>query len=546
MAVGDLVANLTANTAGFSRGLNSARSSLGGFSSGIISQLSTIGLAFQGLRSIGSVFRGIGGNATGMVQLAAEAEQTAVSFEVMLGSADKATTMIAQMRQFAAATPLETKDIQDAGKTLLQFGVDGNNVMPMLRMLGDVTGGNSERFSRMALAFGQVSAAGRLQGQDLLQMINAGFNPLKIISEQTGKSMADLKKQMEDGGISTQMVVSAFQAATAAGGQFSGMMDRQSKTTSGLFSTLKDNVSLAMMDIGRALIEGFNLNGLMADTSAFLEMFRGQWLPGIVQGITTLGGSFGMLYQSIRTGWGQWIGETIGLAVEFFANWDLYLAIAWENVALFGANTVERFRTMFVNAGELLTWFSGNWQDVLFTIGDYAMTVFINIGQNLRDIWSGVLDFIAGRGFSFDPTPLTEGFKSAISEMPQLTEAAVNETTPALEGLYANLAERQAAMAQKLLESSKPSDAIPEGMSPFDSSAKTDGDSANKQQDRMRPLTAAMIGSQEAASMLLRGVGGGKTVEQIANKQLTVQQQILAATKANRLPDLVPVSFGAA
>lgn len=365
-------------------------------------------------------------------------------------------------------------------------------------------------------------------------MINAGFNPLKVISEQTGQSMAELKKQMEAGGISTQMVVSAFQTATSAGGQFAGMMQKQSQTTSGLFSTLKDNVSLAMVDIGKAIIDGFNLNGLMADTAAFLEMFRGQWLPGIIQGVSTLGASFGMLYDSIRSGWGQWISETIGLAVDFFANWDIYLAIAWENVSLFASNTVERFRTLFVNAGELLVWFSNNWQDVLFTIGDYAMTVFINIGQNLRDIWSGVLDFIAGRGFTFDPTPLTEGFHSAISEMPQLTEAAIQESTPALEGLYDNLAQRQAEMAKKVADAAKPKIELDTEMTPFDSSATSPGkNTGNKKQ----LSAAAEFGSKEALSIIANASTRGKdpvekntaTIAKEATKQTNLLTKLSTA-----------------
>jgi hypothetical protein len=382
-----------------------------------------------------------------------------------------------------------------------------------------------------------VSASGRLQGQDLLQMINSGFNPLKVISEQTGESMADLKAKMEAGGISTQMVVDAFKSATSEGGQFHGMMDKQSKTTAGLFSSLKDNVSLAMTDIGKALIDGFDLNGLMADTSAFLEMFRGQWLPGIVQGINTLGASFGMLYDSIRSGWGQWISETAGLAIEFFANWDLYLAIAWENVSLFGQNTVERFRTMFVNAGELLTWFSGNWQDVLFTIGDYAMTVFINIGQNLRDIWSGVLDFIAGNGFNFDPTPLTEGFRSAISEMPQLTQAAIHETTPALEGLYENLAQRQAEMAKKALEATTPKAVTEQGMTDFDSSAKE----GKGKRSGKSVSGAAEFGGKDAASIIAMNAARSRDPVADNTKAMLAEQKKTNQLLAKPEPVIQPV-----
>ena len=75
--------------------------------------------------------------------------------------------------------------------------------------------GNAERFQRLALAFSQVSAAGKLQGQDLLQMVNAGFNPLQEISKKTGESMLELKERMSDGRISLKEVEEAMKSATS-------------------------------------------------------------------------------------------------------------------------------------------------------------------------------------------------------------------------------------------------------------------------------------------------------------------------------------------
>ena len=86
--------------------------------------------------------------------------------------------------------------------------------------------GDSQKFGSLTLAFSQMSAAGRLMGQDLNQMINAGFNPLQVISEKTGKSIAQLKKEMESGAISFQMVADAFSSATAEGGKFHGMIEK--------------------------------------------------------------------------------------------------------------------------------------------------------------------------------------------------------------------------------------------------------------------------------------------------------------------------------
>lgn len=92
---------------------------------------------------------------------------------------------------------------------MLGFGIESDKVMGYLKALGDISMGDSERFQSLALAFSQMSATGKLMGQDLLQMINAGFNPLKVISEETGKSIGELKDEMSQGKISAEMVQKA-------------------------------------------------------------------------------------------------------------------------------------------------------------------------------------------------------------------------------------------------------------------------------------------------------------------------------------------------
>ena len=79
--------------------------------------------------------------------------------------------------------------------------------MPMLRAIGDISMGDTQKLQSLTLAFAQMSSTGKLMGQDLLQMINAGFNPLSVISEKTGKSIGVLKDEMSKGAISAKMSV---------------------------------------------------------------------------------------------------------------------------------------------------------------------------------------------------------------------------------------------------------------------------------------------------------------------------------------------------
>ena len=98
-----------------------------------------------------------------------------------------------------------------------------------------------------------MSATGRLMGQDLLQMINAGFNPLQQISKTTGESLVELKKRMEDGGISADEVRQAFEAATAEGGMFHGMTDRLAETVSGKMNIALSDMEKQLAAVGKEL-----------------------------------------------------------------------------------------------------------------------------------------------------------------------------------------------------------------------------------------------------------------------------------------------------
>ena len=184
------------------------------------------GLAFSWKRMLGI----IGGAAvlkklsSDIVNVRGDMEALGNSFEVLLGSRKKAESFVSEIVDYAVATPFSTSNISGAAQTLLGFNVEAEKVMPTLKQIGDISMGNTQRFDSLALAFAQSSAAGRLLGQDLNQMINAGFNPLQIISEQTGKSLAELKKEMGEGGITSEMVAKAFEDATAEGGKFHGML----------------------------------------------------------------------------------------------------------------------------------------------------------------------------------------------------------------------------------------------------------------------------------------------------------------------------------
>lgn len=144
------------------------------------------------------------------------------------------------LRNSTAAALYGTSTINDAAKNMLSFGIDSTKTKTILSQIGDIAAGDAQKFGSLSLAFAQISSAGKLGGQDLMQLINAGFNPLAEMSKKTGKSIGELKEDMAKGAISAEMVEEAFAAATSEGGQFHGMLnDIKNNTLQGKLATLQ-------------------------------------------------------------------------------------------------------------------------------------------------------------------------------------------------------------------------------------------------------------------------------------------------------------------
>lgn len=198
---------------------------------------------------------GLGMALKGFFNLGMELEKTRIQFEVLTGSAGAASQVIDDINKFAARTSFQQMDLQKHAQMMMNFGIETESVVDNLKMLGDVSGGDRNRMRALTLAFSQASATGRLMGQDLLQMVNAGFNPLKSISDETGRSMQDLKKDMEKGLISFDMVEETFKKATSEGGKFHGMMDQVADTGFGKMSTIMGNFQVLIAEVSEKFID---------------------------------------------------------------------------------------------------------------------------------------------------------------------------------------------------------------------------------------------------------------------------------------------------
>lgn len=185
-----------------------------------------------------------------VVKMRGEIEALEISFETLLGNKEKAAEMFGEIKEFAVNTPMQLGDLAKGAQTLLAFNIEAEKVMPTLRQIGDISMGDSEKFNSLVLAFSQMSSTGKLMGQDLLQMINAGFNPLVEISKTTGKSITELKEDMSAGAISVDMVAEAFAHAAGKGGMFNGMLEKQSQGLKGAIANLQGAWDDMLNDIG--------------------------------------------------------------------------------------------------------------------------------------------------------------------------------------------------------------------------------------------------------------------------------------------------------
>ena len=191
------------------------------------------------------------------VKYNATVEDLTTSFKVMTGSAEKAGDIVERLKDIGSKTPFEFTDLAETTKLLMNYGLTADDAISKMKMLGDISQGNADKMKRISMAYGQMSSAGKVSLEDVKQMIEAGFNPLKEISESTGESMSSLYDRISNGSLSVDEITKSMERSTSVGGKYFGSMEAQSKTTSGKLSTLKDEFLSATGSLTESLIPAF-------------------------------------------------------------------------------------------------------------------------------------------------------------------------------------------------------------------------------------------------------------------------------------------------
>jgi len=311
--------------------------------------------------------------------LTAQARQT--SFEVMAGKTE-GTRLNKDLTKYAQDSIYGSEVYQNA-QTMLGFGAGSKDVMPDLKMIGDIAMGDKDKMGRLTLAFSQVRAAGKLMGQDLLQFINAGFNPLQIVSQKTGISLGVLRERMSEGAISFEMVKEAFQSATGVGGRFYDMTNKIAQTDFGKWEAFKGQVAGLGMQVGGMLapVLGSLITNVLAPLVGWLSEVakwvqeNSSWIGFLA---STIGGAI-VAFQSVIMVTRLWAAAQVVLNAVLTAN-PIGLVIAAVGALV---------------AGVIYAWnnFEGFRQTIL-SLWEVFKTVFTNIGEFFKKIFDPIFEAI--------------------------------------------------------------------------------------------------------------------------------------------------------
>lgn len=285
------------------KGFNSGITKLGGLAKGGMSVLAG---------AIGSVTAALGAGAVAGMKYNASIETYQTSFEVMTGSAEKAAEVVERLKKVGAETPFELPDLADTTQLLMNYGLTADEAMDKMMTLGDISQGSADKMSRIAMAYGQMSSAGKVQLEDIKQMIEAGFNPLQEISESTGESMESLYDRISKGTLSVDEITASMERATSEGGKYYQSMQKQSQTFSGMISTLKDNAQQLLGDVVQPISDSMVSTLLPAAIDAIDQMAKAFETEG-TDGLIKAGSQ---ILVDLLTGIAQKLPDVIEIAVQ--------------------------------------------------------------------------------------------------------------------------------------------------------------------------------------------------------------------------------------
>ncbi|WVX88004.1 tape measure protein [Arthrobacter phage TforTroy] len=220
------------------------------------------------------------------LETAAFMENANISFETLLGDKGKAKKMLADVSAFAAKTPFELPGLTDNVRSLLGAGAAAKSVLPTMSALGDTNaalGGNQETLNSAVRAWTQMMGKGKVSAEEMLQITEAGIPIWSIASKAMGKPVGEIQKMASEGKLLSKDVLPLLEGQMKK--DYGGSMAKQAKTLSGVWSTVKDTVNMAMAQALQPLVP--LLTTILPPAADALAKGIG-WISSAIEGLVKL------------------------------------------------------------------------------------------------------------------------------------------------------------------------------------------------------------------------------------------------------------------
>ena len=267
--IADLLVKIGADTSDLRKELNATKRQIkSAFGS------EALDVSKKSLAVLGGIGAGLAALGVASVKAGASLQSTKTAFTNMLGSAEKAQDFLGKMQDFAAKTPFEFSQVSQAAQKFIAFGFSAEQVIPTLTAVGDAAAGvglGAEGINWITLALGQMAAKSKVQAGEMIQLTETGIPAWKMLADQIGVSVPEAMSMVSKGAIDAATGITALVSGMEQ--SFGGMMDQQSQTISGTWSTLMDGLEQSAAQVGLQIAEALNLTGIFQTLGDMLTNF---------------------------------------------------------------------------------------------------------------------------------------------------------------------------------------------------------------------------------------------------------------------------------
>ncbi|HBR28591.1 MAG TPA: hypothetical protein DD789_04015 [Firmicutes bacterium] len=235
------------------------------------------GMAFSkgAVKLLGGFAAAVGAAGVASVGLAGKIKLTERAFETMLGSAGAAKQMIEDLQTLDDQSALDFESLSDGAQRLLAFKFAAQDVVPILNTVGDASsalGMGAEGIDRITLAFGQMQSKGRVQGQEMLQLAEAGINAYDYLADYLGMSVPQLMDEISKGAVDSTTAINAILSGMQR--DYKGAMEKMADETPVVWDTIVSNTKQIFAEIGKDIDESLGINKLLKGVRDYLVSFK--------------------------------------------------------------------------------------------------------------------------------------------------------------------------------------------------------------------------------------------------------------------------------